>query len=89
MHCFCSTNNCQEYHGRHSWTLETRVGTRYPGGVSVSCLASRTLLLVKCYIVSMIHLYFRGKKDNTLSDIRNGSLKYTMDTYIVEHIFTP
>ena len=32
----------KEYHGGHSRTLQTRGETRRQGGVSVSCLASRT-----------------------------------------------
>ena len=31
-----------DHHGGHSWTPVTRGETRCPGGVSVSCLASRT-----------------------------------------------
>ena len=42
MHCHCATNNRAPFTDGHSrWTfLQTRGETRYPGGVSVSCLAS-------------------------------------------------
>ena len=42
--CHCAANNRAPFTDGHSrWTfLQTRGETRYPGGVSVSCLASRT-----------------------------------------------
>ena len=39
MYSHCGTNN--SVHRGHLWTLDTRVETWCPGGVSISCLTSR------------------------------------------------
>ena len=42
MHCHCGTSNRVPARVDIHGPLQTRGETRYPGGVSVSCLASRT-----------------------------------------------